>query len=303
MFALSTAWNTEGAKDGRTIAEEITRLGINKIELNFSLTKTMVEDIFQFAQKHKTEIISLHNFCPIPQEISRKKALPDYFSLASTDEEERKKAVLYTKNTIATAKKVSAKAVVLHCGRVEIEDKTRRLINLYNAGQKNSPLYREVLESFLKEREEKHAPHLEQILKSLETLAEVAQKQGVTLGIENRFYYREIPCFEEFGIIFERLINKPVVFWLDVGHNFIFEKLGFFKEGTLLKTYGTRLFGVHLHNIKNLVDHQAPIDGEFDFKTLKPYIRPETIKVLEVHQQATAQQIKKSIKYLSGVFS
>ena len=303
MFALSTAWNADSAKDGRTIAEQIFRLGINKIELNFSLTKNMIREIFQFAKEHKIEITSLHNFCPIPEGLTPEQALPDYFSLASPNEDERKNAVLYTKETIATAKKVSSRAVVLHSGRVDIEDKTRSLINLYNAGQKNSPAYKEMFENFLEERKKECPAYRVQILKSLSTLADYAQKQGIILGIENRFYYREIPNIEEFGMIFEKLKNKPVFFWLDVGHNFIFEKLGFFKEGELLKAYGSKLAGVHLHNIKNLVDHQAPIDGEFDFKILKPYLRPETIKVLEVHGQATADQIKESIRYLSGVFS
>ena len=303
MFALSTAWNADSAKDGRTIAEEIFRLGINKIELNFSLTEDMVRDIFRFTQKNKIEITSLHNFCPIPSGLTPEKALPDCFSLASPDEDERKNAVCYTKETIATAKKVSARAVVLHSGRVEIEDKTRSLIALYNVGQKNSPAYKEIFENFIKERGEKCPSYRGQILKSLSTLADYAQEQGIFLGIENRFYYREIPNIEEFGMIFEKLKNKPVFFWLDVGHNFIFEKLGFFKRGELLRTYGSKLAGVHLHNIKNLVDHQAPVDGEFDFKILKPYLRPETLKVLEVHGQATADQIKESLRYLSEVFS
>jgi len=80
MFALSTAWNADSAKDGRTIAEQIFRLGINKIELNFSLTKNMVKEISQFTKKHKIEITSLHNFCPIPGDLDPEQALPDYFS-------------------------------------------------------------------------------------------------------------------------------------------------------------------------------------------------------------------------------
>jgi len=299
MFALSTAWNADKYQDGDRIAREIHSLGIKKLELNFSLTSKMVEEIFNFTRQNGVVITSLHNYCPIPDGMSRQDALPDCFSLSSMDETERKKALEYTKITISTAKKLKARAVVLHCGRVEITDHTRELIDLYNQDQAKSERYRQLFDSFLKERRAKSKSYLGQILKSLEVLSDFAQKLDIFLGIENRFYYREIPNYEEFDIILDRFKKKKVAYWHDVGHAYILEKLGFIKEGSLLKKFGAHLLGAHLHNIKNLVDHQAPDEGEFDFHKLKPYIHNNTIKVIEAHSQADPETIIRSISYLT----
>ena len=301
MFALSTAWNADRLEDGRKIAEEIYSLGFRSIELNFSLTAAMVEEIAQFASANNLSIQSLHNYCPIPEDMKRSDALPDCFSLSSLDESERKKAVEHTKNTISTAKRLKARAVVLHAGRVEIPDKTRTLIELYNCGQFKSQTFEEIKEAFVKERLSKKKDNFAQILKSLEVLSAYALQSGIVLGIENRFYFREIPSIDEFAILFKKFGSKNVAYWHDVGHSYIMEQLGLIKEGELLKNYGKNLLGIHLHNIKNLVDHQAPINGDFDFRILAPYMKPHVLKVIEAHSSASAQEIQDSVKFLEGV--
>jgi sugar phosphate isomerase/epimerase len=302
MFALSTVWNSTKYEDGAKIAEEILKLGFSNLELNFSLSAGMVEDIGRFAQNHGMAVTSLHNYCPTPEEFSRQDALPDCFSLSSIDEDERKKAVDYTKRTIATAKKLKSRAVVLHSGRVEIEDKTRVLIDLHNKGRSQSSEYKDIFEAFVSERKLKCPGYFSQIIKSFEELSSYAQAQGIILGIENRFYYREIPSFDEFGKIFKRFKNKGLAYWHDVGHAYILEVLGFMPKNALLKNYGRYLCGIHLHNIKNLIDHQAPTEGDFDFSQLKPYIHPGMIKVLEIHGHVAPEDIKKSVIYLDGLF-
>lgn len=301
MFALSTAWNADRTADGKRIAREIYDLGIKNIELNFSLTKKMVEEIFSFCKQNNMRVTSVHNYCPIPKGLTRKNALPDCFSLASLDEQERRKAVEFTKISVDTAQQIGAKAVVLHCGRVEMKDRTLKLIDILRKEKSKTELFRETAEAFVEERKKKSPAHLEQILKSLRELCEYAQKLDCVLGLENRFYYREIPGLTEFDIIFDKLKNKNIAYWHDVGHAYICEQLGFLEKGILLKKFGRRIYGIHLHDIKNLYDHQAPLKGEFDFKTLIPYVKSETIKVIEAHSSASAQDINKSMSYLGGL--
>lgn len=303
MFALSTAWNADRLSDGIKIAEEIHGLGIGQIELNFSLTAQMVRDITQFSLQKNISISSLHNYCPIPKEKKREEAMPDCYSLSSLDENERKKAVEYTQATIATAKKLNAGAVVLHSGRVEIQDKTRKLIDLARSGKKNTQEYKDIFSSFVRQREEKSEDYFFQILKSLETLSGYAQESGIFLGIENRYYYREIPSLEECGIIMEKFKDRNVRYWHDVGHAFILEQLGFMQENDWLNNYARYIGGIHLHNVKNLADHHAPFEGDFDFRYLEPFVKPETIKVLEVHSQVSAQDVIKSMEFLKERFS
>jgi hypothetical protein len=88
-----------------------------------------------------------------------------------------------------------------------------------------------------------------------------------------------------------------------VGHAEVFQRLGLENHLTLLEKFHSRLIGVHLHDIINLMeDHKAPLAGTFDFSILKPYVRPETLKVIEAHQPATADEIRKGLIYLKGLF-
>jgi sugar phosphate isomerase/epimerase len=301
-FSLSTAWNADKTQNGRQIAEEISNLGLKNLELNFSLSEKTVEEIFQFCTEKGLTVTSLHNYCPYPKELKREIALPDCFSLSSADENERKKAVEYTKITLATAKKFSAQAVVLHSGRVEMEDKTRKLIALYNDGKSKNSIFLDMREDFVQERKKKSSDYFNQILKSLNELSALAVKTDIMLGIENRFYYREIPSIDEFAVIFHKFNAKNVGYWHDVGHAFIHEQLGLMNEGGLLQNYGKFLIGFHLHNVKNLDDHQAPASGDFDFYKLKSFVKPDTIKVIEAHSKASPQDVKDSVKFLEEVF-
>lgn len=301
MLALSTAWNADRWSSGAAIAQEIYNLGIRQIELNFSLTPALVKEIFQFCREHSVAISSLHNYCPIPDGFSRQEALPDCFSLSALDENERKEAVKYTQKTIATAQRVGGRVVVLHTGRVEMEDRTRELIALHGNGESKSEGYKQIFETFIRERQQQKKPFIDQILKSLEELQPFAQEHSIALGVENRFYYREIPTIDEYETIFNRF-NGTIGYWHDVGHAFIHEKLGFMEEGALLKKFGSRLIGFHLHNVKNLADHQAPTEGDFDFTKLAPYVKIDTLKIIEAHKMASTEDIKKSISYLEKIF-
>ena len=167
-LALSTSWNAFRHTDGKKIVSEIKALGFDQIELSFNLPSETVEDIACLVNKLEIKVISLHNFCPMPEGVKRELALPDYYSLASSDEQERLEAVKQTKHTIQTAARLRASAVVLHTGRVEVPDRTRDLIELFNRGLKDSPEFRDLKSDIMRERAIKSAPFFQNILKSLE---------------------------------------------------------------------------------------------------------------------------------------
>ncbi len=301
-LAISTSWNAYRLDDGEKLLFEISRLGFKAIELSFNLDSGMIKGIADSARRLKIDIVSLHNYCPIPDGLSRKEALPDYYSLASLGKEERFLAVKYAKRSIDTAGRLGAKAVVLHCGRVEIPDYTRQLINLYNQGMNNSAEFMELKEKMSQVRALEAAKFLSQALISIEELNAYAKAKDVLLGIETRFYHREIPDIDEIGIILDKFKNSQVYYWHDTGHAQLMENLGFLRHGDFLERYGERLIGVHLHDILGCQDHLAPLEGKIDFSIIKPYLRQGTLKVIEAHHPATAEAIIKSRNFISQLY-
>lgn len=291
-LALSTSWNAFKFRDGRKIIKEIKDAGFDKIELGFSLDERIIQDIARFVKNKEITVVSAHNFCPIPQGFSRKDALPDCYSVASLDEEERNNAVKFTKKSIDCCARLNAKALVLHLGRVEMEDNTRVLIRLFREGGKDSPQYKKIKLKMEQQRGDLSAAYFSQALRSLEDLSHYAREKGIALGIENRFYFCEIPGIFELNKIFERFGEKKVFYWHDAGHAAIAQMLGFVSNAEdYLFRYGSKLLGMHLHDVKNGQDHLAPGSGDFDFSKLKPYINGHVLKVIEAHYPATKQEI------------
>ncbi|MCX5696116.1 MAG: sugar phosphate isomerase/epimerase [Candidatus Omnitrophica bacterium] len=301
-LALSTSWNALRYAKARDMLFEISKLGFTDLELSFNLTPLMVSEIAALKEKLKLKVRSVHNFCPIPDEFQRKDALPDCYSISSFDKEERAQALKYTKRTIDTASLLGAQVVILHCGRVEMEDQTRKLIDLYDRGLKDTESYRLVKQEFLRDRASIATPFLDYTLSSLEELNKYAAEKSVYLGVENRFYYREIPNLEELGVILGEFKSSRIFYWHDTGHARVMENLGFYAQQDYLELYGKAMIGAHIHNVIGCRDHQAPASGDLDFSMLKPYLKKETLKVIEAHQPATAKDIKNSKELLERIF-
>lgn len=302
-LVLSTSWNAARYEEAEGLIAQIQSIGFKEIELSFNLTRQIVEGICDLRRRGQISVASVHNFCPIPEGISRKKALPDCYSMSSPDETVRQKALKYTRASIDTASRSGAKAVVLHCGRVEMPDYTRRLIGLYVKGNKDSPEFDQLKSAFIKQRRELAQVFFENTMKSLKELSPYAFSKGVRLGVENRFYYREIPSLEEIGIILDAFRGQNIYYWHDTGHAQIMDYLGFARHKDFLDRYAGDMLGIHLHGVSAGEDHCAPAKGELDFAFLTPYLRKETLKVIEAHEPAEAADLKESKKYLETLWN
>lgn len=302
--ALSTSWNAFRHTDGSALIQEIKALGFNEVELSFNLTAEMVDAVEALVREQSVRVTSLHNYCPIPPDVERQKALPDCYSMSSPDEDERRRAVALTRVTIDTAVRLNASAVVLHCGRVDVPDRTVDLIAMFNNGLRASPPFAALRDDIIRERDSVRQRFLDNTLRSLDDLNAYAARQKVKLGVENRYYFREIPFFDEVAIILDRFRDSAIHYWHDTGHARLMENLGFIEsDEDYLKRYGSRLIGIHLHDITGCSDHRAPGTGEFDFKKLKPYLSSHTLTVIEAHHPASGAELVTAREYLNGLLN
>ena len=153
MFAISTSWNSWKYYQAKDIIEEIKSLGFEQIELNFSLSANLVEEMVALKEQGLIKVVSIHNFCPIPVGIPRKYASPDVPSLSALNERERQSAVHYTEKTIDTAARIGAEAVIMHTGRVRMRERIKDLDLLQKRG--NRKRFERLREKTLKERKVK----------------------------------------------------------------------------------------------------------------------------------------------------
>jgi sugar phosphate isomerase/epimerase len=303
-LVLSTSWNAFRHTDGISLINEIKALGFEGVELSFNLTSSMVTDVEKLVREGSIRVPSVHNFCPIPDGVQREAALPDYYSMSSKDGDQRAHAVRQAKITIDTAARLNSRAVVLHCGRVEIPDRTADLIALFNKGQKASPEFAALRDDITSQRNGLKKTFLENTLRSLDELNAYAASRKIKLGIETRYYFREIPFLDEIKVILDTFKDSQVYYWHDTGHAQVMENLGFIaSHEEILKMYGPRMLGIHLHDISGCSDHRPPGTGELDFRRIKGYIPNSALKVMEAHHPATGSQLIKAAEYLDNLFN
>jgi len=281
---------------------EIRRMGFEYTELSHGIRITLVEGILAAVQAGDIKVSSLHNFCPLP--IGFMHANPNIYLLSSPDEREWNRAITHTLKTIEFAVKVGAKAIVLHLGRVPTRKYTEKLVKLTMKDKQMLPKYERVRYKASVVREKKKGPHWNQTLRSLDKLVEHAKQANLKLGIENRFLYEEIPSEAEFTELFKRYDPSVVGYWHDTGHAHVRETLGFITQEQMLTLAGDRLIGMHVHDVGFVdEDHRPPGAGDVIFERLKPFIRPDTIKVIELSPKWRSEDVEAGVKHLKQIWN
>src|SRR5580658_380166 len=133
MLSCSTCWNCSRHTKGENMLQEILDLGFERVELGHGIRLSLMEGVQRYYDAGKVRFSSLHNFCPLPIEITR--PAPDCYQFTSHREGERERAVKLSFQTIDFAKRLGAPLVVLHLGRVPIDDFTDQLVELAEAGE------------------------------------------------------------------------------------------------------------------------------------------------------------------------
>lgn len=303
--AISTAWNIDTRKNIREALAVIKKLGFRSIEAGYNFREERLEELIAASIDEGIEILTVHNFCPLPYEQNWGRFYTDLYRLSSPDASERMDAVDATRKTIDIANSIGAKAVIIHAGTVDIDNKyVKELFQLYKEGKRGSDEYELCLDRLIAERKAYKEPFMDAVIKSLDAITEHAIGCNIKIGLENRYYPNEIPNLDEAEYLLDIFGKKNLVYWHDVGHAAVQERLGINSQSEYLvrlKSFKDYLYGFHIHDVKGLSlnDHLAPFYGDIDFSEILHYMKGDVIKVIEAHQPATEAQVKQALTRLS----
>jgi sugar phosphate isomerase/epimerase len=147
-----------------------------------------------------------------------------------------------------------------------------------------------MLRAHLQEERKRNAKlHLEAVQKSIEELIPCLS-EGMKIGLENRYWYHEIPSHEEMSMLLDKY-SEHVGYWHDTGHAHVLETYGLYKKGEFIHSFGDRLIGVHFHDAINAGDHMGVGTGDVDFSTLCQYMKDDVIRVFEYNPSVKVAEI------------
>lgn len=280
---------------------EIRDLGFEYAELSHGIRISLLPGVIEAVDAGEIKISTLHNFCPLPIGVNH--AAPNLFKFSSTDARERENAFKHSMKTIETAARLKAPLVVLHLGCIEMKDYTDRMVEMVEAGEKESSKYQKLCAEVEAKREQKKEKYVELSKAMLSRLMEEARLRGIMLGVENREALEEIPLDSDFPFLFKEFDNPTVRYWHDTGHAQIKENLGFIHHGMHLQTMAEHLAGFHIHDVQNVGrDHCPPGTGSVDFAALKPFVKPEHIKVFEMNPGIPVEELKRGVAYVKSLW-
>jgi sugar phosphate isomerase/epimerase len=301
MYSFSTCWNSARHTDGRAMLREIRDLGFEYAELSHGIRLSLVPGILDAVKAGEMKISTLHNFCPLPVGVTAPS--PNLYEISSDRDRDRQLAVKHTITTLDFAKRVGAPLVVLHLGSMDLKDYTGKLKELLERGERGTPKFQKLVAEANAAREAKKKRPFEHVKETLRNLVVEARQRGVKFGIEIREAVEELPVESDFKSLLEEFRAPDVFYWHDVGHAQIKQDLGFINHAEHLAAHAGRLAGFHLHDVKFPArDHFPPGGGDIDYASLKPYVKPEHIKVFELSPKVPLESVQRGIAHLKKIW-
>lgn len=281
--------------------EEIRSLGFQRAELSHGVRLSLVPGILEAVDAGVIQISSVHNFCPLPIGVDH--AAPNIYQFSSETGREREYALKHTLRTFDFAERLKAPLVVLHMGSLPVKDPTDKLLEMVAKGEKDSPRYQAFCDEVCLRREAKKDRAFALATDALHRLVPEAEKRGLKLGVENRESVIEIPLETDLHLFFKEFSSPAVCYWHDTGHAQIKENIGFIQHAMHLESFADRLAGFHIHDVAFPgKDHRQPGLGGVDFAALKPWVRPDHIKVLELSPSISADDALAGAQFIRSAW-
>ncbi len=301
MYSLSTCWNSSRHIDGRVMLREIRDLGFGHAELSHGIRISLMPGILEAVDAGEIKISTLHNFCPLPVGVTH--SAPNLYEFSAERDRDRELAVRHTLKTFDFAVRVKAPLVVLHLGSMDLKDYTGKLAELLERGAKDTPKFQKFVAEAIAKRDARKEKAFARVTETLRLLLPEAKKRGLKLACENREAIEELPAESDFRTFLHEFPGRDVVYWHDTGHAQIKENFGIIRHAEHLASLTDRLAGFHIHDVQfPTLDHCAPGTGMIDFAALKPFVKPEHIKVFEFSSKVPVEAAKAGIAHVKKIW-
>jgi sugar phosphate isomerase/epimerase len=301
-LGFSTSWNASGVEDGSKIVDQIKRLGFRALEVEYRVSESAVTGIEEAVKADEIQVLSVHNYSPLAAGEKASTRGGDKGNLASPDDHEAAEAVKLAERSLDLACGLGAGVLIVHAGETDMNrEYFHELSEIVETEGVLSGTAARLRQAVIRERDAKRGPYLEAALNSIKELEAYAAERGIKIGIENRYYYHQVPLPEEIIWMIERLNSPYVGYWHDVGHAHVMEILGFVPHLNSLDLLKGNLLGMHLHDSVFIRDHRAPGTGEIDFPAILGRAPLSAIKVIELADFVTEDDIRQSTAYLESM--
>lgn len=268
------------------------KLGFVRFELNHAIDSTMLAGLSLDGT-----IASIHE--PCPADLSMAVLKERDWLISAPNEENRRLGVAAVQRSIDLARRLGARVVIVHPGRVDIDPALESaLIQLYQEGKAGQPEYAQAKERLVTARAAQADVHMRPVRRSLLELAEHAAGKGVRLALENRFHYFEIPLPDELEDLLGLGCGEVIGYWHDVGHAQVVENLGLGAHEEWLRRFAGRIIGVHLHDVVSVTDHLAAGLGQMDWKMVAGYLPAEALRTCEFQYTNSPEQVAAGVRWL-----
>ncbi|MEM1157096.1 MAG: TIM barrel protein [Verrucomicrobiota bacterium] len=295
-LAISTCWNSGRHSDGLAMMEELASLGFDQVELGHGIRFSLWDGMMKAREKGVAQIVSLHNFCPLPTGFTR--ANPNCYEFSDHRAHIRKRAVKCTKETIQYADELDARRVVLHLGSTGQPQASPELEQALADGKFGSKSFVKKKLKAITEHEELYKRTWGRVQPVLDELVPFAQQRKVRLGCECREEIEEFPIESGFAEILARYPGDVLGYWHDFGHAARKSALGFIDHETHFKKYADRLIGVHVHDFKYPNrDHRPLGTGLIPFQRMWPYLPQGLIPTLELSPRLSKEEVKSCLMW------
>ena len=301
MYSFSTCWNSARHNDGRAMLREIRDLGFEYAELSHGIRMSLLPGILDAVKAGEIKISSLHNYCPLPVGVTGPS--PNLYEFSAERERDRQLAIKHTITTLDFAQRVGAPLVVLHFGSMDLKDYTGKLKELVERGERGTPKFQKLVTEAGVAREAKKKKFYDRSREALKQLLTESKFRGIKFGIEVREAVEELPLEADFKTLLEEFPAPHVYYWHDTGHAQVKEDFGFINHAQFLAARADRLAGFHIHDVKFPArDHFPPGGGDIDFAALKPFVKPEHIKVFELSPKVPLDSVKRGVAHLKKIW-